>query len=294
VELVTTDLTLLPAWTSYSQINTYTRCGEQYRLEKLLHAPAAPAWALLGGSATHTGTEEWDHAYLQGEILEDYAALWEKHFAVQIAETEAKSDVPKGEWRASGRKSAKWPDKETEEWWNENGPVFLASWASWRLNGPWEIWTTAEGVPGIEIGVNVDVGECLGCGGEHPVKGSIDRLMYNPADPDSVVVVDIKSGAEPDDHLQLGTYAKGVRDLMGVDPTYGTYWLARTGSTTLLHPMAKYSDEYLAYEYGNARKGMEAGIFLPKVTRMCNGCSQRQNCFAYGGENSAEYSPLSS
>lgn len=273
----------LPAHSSFSQVSTYTRCGEQFRLERLLRAPQAPAWALVGGSAIHSATEEWDNELMVGNVIDDHSALWAKHFDIQIEETAAKSDVPKSEWRASGRKSAAWPDKETEEFWNHKGPEFVANWAAWRMNSPWEIWTAPDGTPGIEIGFTINVGGVM-------VKGAIDRIMQTPDG--EVLPVDLKSGQEPDDTLQLGTYGKAMRDHMGVDPTYGTYWMARTGSTTALHPMGKFTDEYLAYLYGGARKGMEAGIFLPKVTRMCSGCSVRQSCVFFGGENSAEFSPI--
>lgn len=273
----------LPAHMSYSQLGAYLRCGEQYRLERLVRAPQAPAWALVGGSAVHTATEEWDRALLEGNVLDDHAGLWAKHFVMQVEDTAARSDVPKDQWRASGRKSKDWPDKETEAWWNHHGPEFVANWAAWRLNSPWEVWVAPDGTPAIEINFTVVVGGVA-------VKGAIDRIMATPDG--AILPVDLKSGGEPDDTLQLGTYAKAMRDHFGVEPVYGTYWMARTGGTTNLHPLAKFTDAYLDLMYGGARKGMEAGIFLPKVTRMCSGCSVRDSCFAYGGENSAEFSPL--
>lgn len=273
----------LPGHLSYSQMSTYLRCGEQYRLERLLRAPQAPAWALVGGSAVHTATEEWDRALLEGTVIDDHVALWAKHFTAQIEDTEAKSDVPKEEWRASGRRSKDWPDKETEAFWNHKGPEFVANWAAWRLNSPWEIWTAPDGRPAIEIDFTITVAGVL-------VKGAIDRIMETPDG--EILPVDIKSGGEPDDTLQLGTYAKAMRDHMGVNPSYGTYWMARTGSTTNTHPMGKFTDAYLAYMYGGARKGMEAGIFLPKVTRMCGSCPVRAACFAFNGANAGDYTPL--
>ena len=273
----------LPGHVSYSQVSTYIKCGEQFRLERLAKAPQAPAWALLGGSAVHTASEEWDFAYLRGEIIEDHPALWAKHFAQQIEDTLAKSDVPQSEWRASGRKSNDWPDKENEAWWNHKGPEFVANWAAWRLNSPWEIWTTNEGVPAIEIAFSVEIGGV-------PVKGAIDRIMQDSAG--NVIPVDLKTGREPDDTLQLGTYARAMRELLGADPAYGTYWLARTGGTTELHPMGKFTDAYLDHIYGKARAGMEAGIFLPHVSAMCRGCSVRDSCIFFNGVNAADFSPL--
>lgn len=274
----------IPGHLSYSQISTYLKCGEAYRLEKILHAPSAPAWALAGGSAVHSGTEEWDNELMAtGTAREDFDVLWAHHFAEQIEDTEKRNDIPREEWRASGRKSKDWPDKENEEWWNHHGPTFLRAWSTFRMMVPWEIWTAPDGRPGIEIDFTISIGGVL-------VKGAIDRIMQTREG--QILPVDLKSGQAPDSYLQLGTYAKAMRDHMGVDPELGTYWMARTGSTTELHPMAKYSDAYLELLYVGARKGIEDGRFLPKESRDCSWCSVRESCFAYGGKNAAEYTPL--
>lgn len=273
----------LPGHLSFSQVATYLKCGEQYRLERLMQAPQLPSWALCGGSAVHTATEEWDHSLLGGEVRDDYTDLWVKHFTMQVEDTEQRRDVPRSEFRASGRASKDWPDKENEAWWNHRGPEFLANWASWRLNSPWDLWFTPEGVPAIEIAFTINVAGIA-------VKGAIDRVFVTG---DGVVVpVDLKTGREPDDTLQLGTYAKAMRDLLKTDAPVATYWMARSGGTTDLHPMGKFTDAYLDLMYGQARKGMEAGIFLPHVTSMCKGCSVRDSCFAVNGKDSADYSPL--
>ena len=119
------------------------------------------------------------------------------------------------------------------------------------------------------------------------------RIFTTDGSDTNIVPVDLKSGSEPDDTLQLGTYSKFVRSQWGISPQYATYWMARTGATTAMHPMGRFTDAHLDYLYGNARRGMEAGIFLPKVSRMCAGCSVRDSCVFVGGENAAEFSPLS-
>lgn len=287
-----TQQTELPAHLSYSQVATYGRCGEQYRLERLCRAPQEPSWALAGGSAVHSATEEWDRAYMEGTVRDDFADLWVKHFTEQIEDTVAKSGSQPEAFRASGRVSKDWPNKRNQAWWDQHGPIFLARWSSWRLHCPWEIWIAPNGEPAIELAFEVEIGGV-------PVKGSIDRIFtvpnmtYVPGAQAGLITVDIKTGAKPDSTLQLGTYAKAMRDQLGVDIPDATYWMAETGGTPQIFAMAKYTDKYLDYIYGGARKGMEAGIFLPKTSNMCGACGVRESCFAFGGANADQYSPFS-
>ena len=92
---------------------------------------------------------------------------------------------------------------------------------------------------------------------------------------------------------KLGTYAAGMEQFFGAAgrPQYGAYWLARAGGTSPLMDLDSYTQDRLGYEYSTARKGMEAGIFLPNVGMLCGGCGVRDACYAVGGVNSADYKP---
>lgn len=272
----------LPPHVSYSQISTYSKCGEQYRLERVVKAPSRPGWALPGGSAVHSATQVWDESLLGGTLLDNYKELFEEAFDREIADSVERSGFPKEEFRASGRKSKEWPDKETEDWWRQHGPTFVASWAAWRLNSPWEIATMPDGSPAIEANVNPTLGGV-------PVKCYIDRVMVTGDG--ELVICDLKTGREPDSTLQLGTYRAALATV-GVDVTYGSYWMARTGMNTPAVDLTKYTPAYLDHWYGTARRGMEAGIFTPNVSSMCNSCAVKDSCFAYGGVDAAKFAPF--
>lgn len=47
---------------SFSQFTSWLKCGKAYQLERVLEAPAMPAWYLVGGSAVHSAIE----TYLRG------------------------------------------------------------------------------------------------------------------------------------------------------------------------------------------------------------------------------------
>lgn len=280
----------LPRWLSYSQVSTYNHCGEQFRLQRLMGAPDRPGWALPGGSAVHAATEEYDrvmHEHGTNDMLpstpDEYATLFNEHFNACIADSEKRSGMDKSEFRASGRASKAWPEKENEAWWRENGPVMVANWAAWRANTPWTLYVFDDDEPAIEVLFEIVVGGT-------PLKGAIDRIFLTPEG--EVVTCDLKSGREPDSNLQLGTYAKALRDEFGIPATWGTYWMARTGSNTVSVDLSMYTDAYLDHHYGEARRGMEAGLFPAKVSNMCGSCGVRDACWAVGGKDAAKFSPF--
>lgn len=275
----------LPGNLSYSQISNWKTCGERYRLERLMKAPSKPGWALLGGSAVHKATEDFDHALFEGNVFSDdeLTAHFQTRFDEEIDEQHAKG-FTKDDLRPSGRASKAWPNKEDESWWRSNGPTFVKHWTVWRLNSSWEIHVNEAGMPAIETGFTIELGGV-------PVKGAIDRIM---TDGTNIMPVDLKSGREPDDTLQLGIYALAMRELMGLDPQFGCYWMARTGSTSTPADMTRFTRERLDYEFRGVRAAMEAGIFPAKVSNMCVSCGVKDSCYAVGGADAAQFQPFPS
>jgi putative RecB family exonuclease len=146
------------------------------------------------------------------------AQLFEKYFSMH-AEGHKPEDI-----RAGGRATKEYPNKEDASWWLKHGPAMVDRWIDWRSNSGWHIWTTPDGQPAIELSL---MPEMAGV----PVKMGIDRVMVTPDG--ELVVLDIKSGARtPQSDLQLAFYAAGLELAYGIRPSYGTYWMARTGITS--------------------------------------------------------------
>ena len=82
----------------------------------------------------------------------------------------------RSEWRAGGRVSKAWPNKEDSTWWLSNGPGMLQQWADWwersKADG-WTVWTTPTGVPAIELPVMAVIGSV-------PLRGYIDAILVDP------------------------------------------------------------------------------------------------------------------
>lgn len=80
----------LPRHLSHSQAGTLSDCSERYRLERYYHVPQRPGWALIGGKATHVGTELIDYLMLDRSLLASHLGLNENGEALDIASDEVR------------------------------------------------------------------------------------------------------------------------------------------------------------------------------------------------------------
>jgi putative RecB family exonuclease len=258
-------------------------CGEQWRLSRGLHLPEAPGWALVGGSAVHTATEWYDIGVgdVDAQGL-DPKVLFKSAFDEGIAKEIEKAPEDfkdKTTWKASGRKSVRYPNKEDEGWWREHGPGFVGNWINWRRNSVMDIWRDDDGKLAVELELSVEIAG-------FPVKLYIDRVMTGPS---GLTILDIKSGANmPKDGMQLGIYARAVKECLGLDAPYGQFWDARNGVSSVSYTMCEWPSERLDYIFGGVRKIMEAGIFIAHPSNMCPSCGVRRFCKTFGGEKAGE------
>ena len=254
-----------------------------------------PGWAQMGGSALHEASEVWDYAALEGDVSNDLPHLTELFGAAldkQIAEVEERTTFPREEWGVSGRTIKTkvtmdgGPDRKDEKWWREVGPLMLFNWTTWRLTSPWEIaWFEAGDpdieppFPGIEVPFEVEVGGV-------PVRGYIDRVfVQNTPEGPEYLVLDLKSGREPDSTAQLGVYRVGLLRQYGIDPRYGTFWLGGTGQSSAFTDLrAKWPEARVDHRYEKARAVQLAGAFVHKPSNLCGSCSVRDYCPEFGGE----------
>ena len=68
-----------PDYRSYSQLETFMLCGEQFRLTRRVGIPEKPSVWLVGGSAFHTFTEHLDLDTMSGSIENTWRDAFEHH-----------------------------------------------------------------------------------------------------------------------------------------------------------------------------------------------------------------------
>lgn len=270
---------------SYSQLSTLRYCGEQLRLQKLKF-PEVPAVYLAGGTAFHATADRIDQwLFEHGETLSagDVNVWWKEEFGKALEEgLEKEPDLTK--WRRAGRKTIALPNKEDIHWWWDNGRKMCQDYAGHRLsNDAWPIFELG-GKQAIEVQFQLNLSD------DFIVRGAIDRLMVAPSG--ELVVVDLKTGKEPYDATQLGTYAVAIEETIGIRPTWGCYYLARTGQMSQAKLLNKFTREFLTREYNTAHQMRSQGLYLANPGTHCVACGVKDGCPAFGGSLAGDYESL--
>lgn len=263
-------------YVSHSALNTWLSCGWQFYLSRIQRVPEAPSYWLAGGKAVHESTELYDRLYFGTDKTFDptiaFNEAWERNYK------DSDNGMP---WRAGGRATKAFPNKEDAAWWLDAGPKMVDFWTQFRQDSGYTMWLTPEGEQAIETELNQEVGGV-------PIKAFLDRLMVAPTG--ELVIVDIKtSSKEPASLTQLGIYAILVEKTFGVRPSLGSYFMARTGELTQPQNLDRYTEARLGSWAKGFELAMENKIFIPSVGFMCGTCSVNSACYAVGGKDSHLY-----
>jgi RecB family exonuclease len=210
--------------------------------------------------------------------------LWQESFRETIADVEQRTGTNPVDWRSSGRVSKKYPDKENRIWWEENGQEMFAKFVEMWRNLNWKIWTTPEGVPGVEIEFNNSFGDV-------PVKAFADLIAVLPSG--ELAVVDFKTGMHtPDSAMQLGVYATLMELQFGIRPTKGYFYSARSGEFIETPGLNRWTEPVLSQLFNKFAIALKNEIFLPNIGMACSTCGVKEYCYAVGGQLAQIYDPL--
>jgi len=191
-------------------------------------------------------------------------------FNLSIAEEEAKN-IGKV-WRAGGRATKAYPNKEDGTFWKAEGPNMVHNYYNWRKQNPqFQIWHTPQGVPAIELEANISLEDGT------ILKAHIDRVFQD--DQGNTIIVDLKTGKPPTSGLQLAVYRLALENTFGFSPKWGAYWMGREGTLTSVFDLDQYPISMVSRWLRDARKIIEAGIFIPNTTAFCNSCGVKDACY---------------
>ena len=262
---------------SHSAMSTWLNCGWSFYLTRIQKIQENPSYWLVGGKSLHEGTEIYDA--LEPGAPFDSRAVFEQRWAENYKL--ADNGMP---FRAGGKKSTAYPNKEDARWWLDNGPKMLDYWVQFREVSGYTIYELPGGVKAVETELNTEVGGVN-------MKGFLDRLMVSPEG--ELIVVDIKTSSKaPVTYTQLGTYAILVEKTMGIRPVKGAYWMARTGELTEPVELDHYTESRLATHVKGFNIAVDNNIFIPQPGFMCGTCSVNHACYAVKGKNSHLYPEL--
>lgn len=269
-----------PSHTSHSAREQLERCAKAWFLTRVARAPKRPALWLAGGSAVHEATEAYDRWTLAEERFPTFETfqVWNSYFEEQLSELRAK-EPNSNIWRKS--------QSEPIETWRTMGLGFVEAYVDWRKRSPWEIWTTPDGEPAIELDVS---GMLPGCPVE--IKAYLDRVFWDPVFKKHHIL-DLKSGKRaPKNADQFGTYAALVKVMYGIDVDSGVPFMNRKGGLGKPFDLTSYTPEYVGAIFGEAWEQVESGNFPANgFDSECFICDVEAACAARGGPLAHLYDP---
>lgn len=250
---------------SVSQINQYTKCPYSYYLDRIEKVWSRPAAWLAQGSAVHVAAEMFERSERK-MTLEEMEEVFRESYVEEIAKyTE---DTPNFEyWFASGPYGGE-VDIERR---HGIGLEQCGKYINWYDEHPEEvIWVADDGTPGIEIGFDIELDGV-------PVRGYIDAVIQVE---DKVIVRDNKTGNQPGDDFQLGTYKVALEEQFGVEGiTEGDYWMGRSGKPTYAYDLTEWTREAVTSKFHELEANIQAGNFEPDPEpSKCRFCSVSTSC----------------
>ncbi|MEW2498406.1 PD-(D/E)XK nuclease family protein [Streptomyces nodosus] len=277
----------LPLHLSHSSRESLERCARSYFLSRLAKAPQRPALWLAGGSAVHEVTEFYDlTAVAEGPEFawepDEVQAAWTSTFDLHLDKAR-EAEPNENAWKRS--------ESEPIEVWNRLGPEFVQSYMAWRKRSPWEIWTTPDDRPAIELDVS---GNLPGCDVE--IKAYLDRVFWDPVFK-QLVILDLKTGRRPPKNAdQFGTYAALLKVKYDVDAVMGVPFMNRKATLGKPHDLAEYTPEHVGEIYGKAWEQIQEYVrtgHWPADTSDCFLCDVSASCAAVNGPLAHLYDPAS-
>ena len=90
------------------------------------------------------------------------------------------------------------------------------------------------------------------------------------------------TGKEPGTSLQLATYAVLMSKKLGIPIQHGAFYLAEKGELSSIIDLSKYTGAHIESMYDDARRGIEAGVYIPNPNAFCSTCPVKMYCRLYG------------
>jgi putative RecB family exonuclease len=264
---------------SHSSKETFERCAKGWFLKYIARAPQQPAVWSVGGSAVHEATEIYDLWTLsESDRSFDLLQVWDLCFEDQLAKATEK-EPNQNLWRRSGT--------DDVESWRAMGLTHVQSYIDWRQRVPWEIWTTPEGEPAIELDIS---GRLPGCPVE--IKAYLDRIFWDPVFK-KLWIVDLKTGKRPpSSSTQFGVYAALVKQKFGESIADGAAFMNRAGALGKPMDLTEYTPEAVGEVFAKTWEQIQSGSFPANgLGRSCFICDVSAACAAKNGPLAVTYDP---
>lgn len=253
---------------SVSQYKTFKDCPKRYFLERKEKVWQRPAAWTPQGTAWHAAVEGFEKSG-RTMTLEDMQEVFKDVYAREVnglCEVTPNLEY----WFASGPYHG---EKDIERRW-AIGLEQVARYHTWRQGeGATDvIWIAPDGSPAIELAFEIDLDDVT-------VRGYIDQVNQTEK---GLSVDDGKTGNDPGDEFQLGTYAVAMREKYGVEVNHGSYIMAGKKGKKLRKvefDLFDITKEMLTKEFHWLDENIEAGNFPANPSPdKCGRCAVATSC----------------
>lgn len=247
---------------SASQLNSYTGCGERYRLERTVDLPVThAAWTSLG-TAIHEAYEHWELNGRAGILAEYFEAAYDLDIQKYL---DLQPDLDY--WTKTPRVKSVENDIALRREAGVKQAVALQESCEKSL---WKPWTLPSGDLALEVPFEAQLGSVL-------VRGMVDVIKEWPDG--QLTACDWKTGNKSHPkYRQLGVYKHAMIQDYGIDLPYGEFWFTKDGSSSGFIDLSRYTYAYLTDQYEKLDLAITEGIFLANPGSQCDLCNVRGFC----------------
>lgn len=243
-------------WFSASRWKSLTKCGEQYRLEKIEKLPGKAAAWTIRGNAVHDTVEQWEKEARKIDPVEFYREVaWPK----ALEETTTKyPDL--STWFRTPRVGSTQRDIDLRL---GDGLKQVERYVERALDES-ELWRVVEAEAQFEL--------------EFPgilIRGKIDQIReWRDGD---LSLWDVKTGGDDnEDNRQLGLYGLGYKD---GSVNWGAYYYTKLDRASDPIDLSVYTYDYVNEELQKVKKILDQGLFLANPSiKACKFCPVADAC----------------
>lgn len=251
-----------------SQLKSFTRCGEAFRLEKICKAPRTPAaWTVLG-VVIHEVFVQWEISDRQIDVCEYFLSMYDRQI-----EEELERQPDKTLWQRPVKHT--W-DKSVEFYRERGANKDVPEYRQRCIEGQWQVLELPDGTKALELPFTLDFNGV-------EVRGALDRIQWWP-EQKMAALEDLKTGSVDDeaDARQLGVYALAAQEIYDIDLTNGRYWFTKLDRPSPWIDLRRYTREYLTEMFVTLDNAIDSGIYLPRPGKQCTNCGVKPYCREMG------------
>ncbi|MGS2646038.1 RecB family exonuclease [Streptosporangium sp. G12] len=252
--------------TSVSRITSIARCGTAFELERVMRLPSLPAGWLAQGTAIHEAANRWE---LSGRTMSipEAQEVFKRTWTAEIAKADA-VEPDRDRWLVGGRKKVSNDLRDRYD----GGFEQVANYITYNLEDTsLQPYLMPDGSVAAEVGFEIEFQGVV-------VRGYIDIIMQDTATGEPLIR-DIKSGAKvPSVPFQLIVYRKAMREILGIDVTWGDFFMTRDGKPTRAIDLTTLDNEWIEKWFVRQVEIERQGLYLPNPGDACRTCGVAPHC----------------